>query len=131
MIEQSATLTDDAATAGWRIDPGDTRLARVATTIAHEGTPGLMVGFADSDSKSNLLLVFFDRPCRLTGTVLVHAREGQTTTFAIDVIVEKAGLNWLNMTGDLQGHDVITNTQEPPNPLGRVDIRYGALFLRL
>jgi hypothetical protein len=115
--DQSATLTDDAETAGWRIDPADTRFARVATTITHEGTSGLMVGFVDSASKSNLLLVFFDRPCRLTGTVVVHAREGQTTTFMIDVIVEKAGLNWLKMTGDSQGHDVITNTQVPANPL--------------
>lgn len=115
--EQSATLTNDAETAGWRIDPTDTRIARVATTISHEGTSNLMVGFVDSASKSNLLLVFFDRPCRLTGTVLVHPREGQATTFVIDVTVGQAGLNWLKMTGDSQGQDLITNTQAPSNPL--------------
>jgi hypothetical protein len=115
--EQSATLTNDAETAGWRIDPTETRFARVATTISHEGTSSLMIGFVDSASKSNLLLVFFDRPCRLTGTVLVHPREGQTTTFVVDVTVEQAGLNWLKMTGNSQGHDLITNTQVPSKPL--------------
>jgi hypothetical protein len=115
--EQSATLTDDAETAGWRIDPTDTRFARVATTITHEGSSGLAIGFVDSASKSTLLLVFFDRPCRLTGTVLGQPREGQRTSYVIDVIVEQPGLNWLNMTGDSQGHDVITNAQEPSNPL--------------
>jgi hypothetical protein len=115
--EQSSTLTKDAETAGWKIDPADTRLARVATTITHEGTSGLMVGFVDSASKGNLLLVFFDRPCRVTGTVLVQPREDQTTTFVIDVDIEQAGLNWLKITGDSQGHDVITNTQAPLTPL--------------
>jgi hypothetical protein len=46
-----------------------------------------------------------------------HPREGQTTTFVIDVTVEQVGLNWLKMTGDSQGHDLITNTQVPSNPL--------------
>lgn len=117
--QQSAMIAADATAAGWKIDPGDTRFARVATTISHEGTRAgqLMIGFVDSISKKNLLLVFFDRPCRLTGTVVVHSRDGATTTFAVDVTVDKAGLYWLEMTGDGAGHNVIVNARVPPSPL--------------
>jgi hypothetical protein len=116
--QQSTTITADAATAGWKIDPADTRFARVSTTITNEGTRPLMIGFVDSVTKNGLLLVFFDRPCRLTGTVLFHARNGEITTFAIDVTVDKAGLNWLKMTDDSDnGHDILTNTRVPSNPL--------------
>jgi hypothetical protein len=117
--QQSATITADASAAGWKIDPADTRFARVATTISHEGTRTgpLMIGFVDSTTKKNLLLIFFDRPCRLTGTVVIRARDGATTTFAVDVTVNKTGLNWLEMASDGAGHDVIVNARVPPSPL--------------
>ncbi len=93
--QQAATITVAAAKAGWRIDPGDTRFARLATGITTDKSRRFGVGFMDSVSKNRLLLVFFDRPCRLTGTVVTP--ENGTTTYSIDVVVESAGLHWLQI----------------------------------
>lgn len=84
---------------GLRIEPNDTRFGRVATTIGLSETLGtLKVGFRDHvASKYVLVLVFFDRPCRLTGTL--RASNGQI--WSANVAIEKAGLAWLKM-GD--GH---------------------------
>jgi hypothetical protein len=93
--QQSATISVAAAKAGWRIDPGDTR-SRLATGITNDKSRGRFgVGFMDSVSKNRLLLVFFDRLRRLTGTVVTP--ENGTTTYSIDVIIESAGLHWLQI----------------------------------
>jgi hypothetical protein len=63
--QQAATLSVAAEKAGWRIDPGDTRLARLTTTITTDKSRRFGVGFMDSVSKNRLLLVFFDRPAVL------------------------------------------------------------------
>jgi hypothetical protein len=93
---QSATISVAAAKAGWRIDPGDTRIARLATAITTDTSRRFGVGFMDSVSKNRLLLVFFDRPCRLTGTVVTP--ENGTTTYTIEVVIESTGLHWLQIT---------------------------------
>ena len=53
---------------------------------------------ADSLSRKNLVLVYFDRPCRLFGAVISHTAAGGARTDNYDVVIEKAGLNWLEMT---------------------------------
>jgi hypothetical protein len=109
---QAATIAAAAAKAGWKIEPADTRFARLATTIvtADKARGPFWVGFVDSASKNKLLLVFFDRPCRLTGTVAIH--ENGTTTYTVDVSIEKPGLNWLAITSS--GSDRrLTNAELP------------------
>jgi hypothetical protein len=99
LANQSTTITAAALAGGLRIEPNDTRFGRVATTIGLSETLGtLKVGFRDHvASKYVLVLVFFDRPCRLTGTL--RASNGQI--WSANVAIGKAGLAWLKM-GD--GH---------------------------
>jgi hypothetical protein len=96
--QQSATITVGAAKAGWRIEPAETRFARLGTSfaIADKNLGPFAAGLADSVSKNILFIVFFDRPCRLTGTVVTP--ENGATTYTIDATIEKAGLNWLEVT---------------------------------
>jgi hypothetical protein len=91
----AATMTATQAAAGLQIAPADTKFARASTLLEWKGTPGsgLHIAFIDSDDSSILTLVFFDRPCRLTGTV---KRDNSTTVY--DVTIEKAGLSWLVRT---------------------------------
>jgi hypothetical protein len=94
---QTATMTATAAAAGLQIAPADTKFARASTFLKWRGPPsGLHITFIDSDS-SNLTLVFFDRPCRLTGTVK-RLNSGEKATIVYDVTIEKAGLSWLVTT---------------------------------
>jgi hypothetical protein len=92
---QAATMTATQAAFGLQIAPADTKFARASTLLEWRGTPGsrLRIVFSDADDSSILTLVFFDRPCRLTGTVKL---EHSTTVY--DVTIEKAGLNWLVLT---------------------------------
>jgi hypothetical protein len=98
---KSATgLSSAAAAAGFMLTPSDARLLRIATGLLskepawHSAT----TGFADSSTKKTLVLVYFDRPCRLSGAVVTHPSGGGTRTDDYDVVIEKAGLNWLGST---------------------------------
>jgi hypothetical protein len=96
--QESATITVAAAKAGLKIEPAATRFARLATAVVlpqSERRP-LGIGFVDSYSKRKFTLVFFDRPCRVTGTLV--SNKGTETT--VDVIIEKAGLGWLEIPED-------------------------------
>ena len=98
--KSASALTATAATAGFAINPSDAHLVRIATSLLsaepkwHSATTNL----ADSLSKHSLVLVYFDRPCRLSGAVIAHASSGGARTDDYDVVIEKAGLNWLEMT---------------------------------
>jgi hypothetical protein len=110
---RSTTITDDATKTGLKIDPVDTRFARVATSLGFENmAEPLGFGFVDALSKRPLTLVFFDRPCRLFGVV----KEGETT-IVFDVVVHGAGLTWIEMTGDGVGHVSMINAPVRPAPI--------------
>jgi hypothetical protein len=100
MLNRQSAMISTAAAEGWKIEPAETRFARLATTISYSGTDKgrLLIGFRDSVSKKSLVLVFFDRPCRLTGTAQNHGPYGETIENTIDVTVKSAGLNWLETT---------------------------------
>jgi hypothetical protein len=120
--QQAATISVAAAKAGWRIDPGDTRFARLATAITTDKSRRFGVGFMDSVSKNRLLLVFFDRPCRLTGTVVTP--ENGTTTYSIDVVIENAGLHWLQIaTKGSESH--LTNAELQLSHLFFIAVPFG------
>lgn len=102
---QAATITATAAAAGLQVAPADTKIARVSTLLEWKGTPGsqLYIAFVDSDDSAFVTLVFFDRPCRLVGSV----KDGKSTT-VYDVTIEKAGLIWLIHTPkDTTGSSVV------------------------
>ena len=100
--QQAVTMTAAAAESGLRIDPVDTRFARASTLLNHsEPLRGpMVVEFAEKDSKNVLILMYFDRRCRLTGTKEIADGGGEKVTLVYDVIVKKPGLSWLVRTAD-------------------------------
>jgi hypothetical protein len=92
---RAATMTATAAASGLQIAPADTKFARASTFLKWKGPPSeLTIGFISSDDSSKLTLVFFDRPCRMTGAV----NSGEQSTYDYDVTIEEAGLSWLIIT---------------------------------
>ncbi len=98
--KSATTLTSGAAAAGFTITPSDTRLVRIATSLLSKEPEWHSAGtnLADSLTKKILVLVFFDRPCRLSGAVITHTSSDGKRTDNFDVVIEKAGLNWLEIT---------------------------------
>jgi len=114
----SATMTADAVAHGFKIIPAETRFSRVATSFTYEGArrPGLQIKFVDADSKNTRELVFFDRPCRLTGTI----RSGGDAAIQqmVDVTIDKAGLSWLELShNNVDDHDVFRRAPDSPHPI--------------
>jgi hypothetical protein len=77
--------------------PADTRIIRVATNLNYEELHRHLPNtkFTDLQSGNLLMLVYFDRPCRLSGVIAEQG--GDTDT--VDVTVGQAGLHWLEATG--------------------------------
>ena len=97
---RATALNSAAAAAGFTITPSDARLVRVATVLLSTEPAWHSAGtsLADAVTMKTLVLVYFDRPCRLSGAVIAHPSSGGTRTDNYDVVIEKAGLNWLENT---------------------------------
>lgn len=88
-------LTVRSSNSGLAINPASTKLVRLGTVL-HDAQTGDLVsgaGFYVPPSLDNLVLVYFDRACRISGTVksavgdLIH-----------DVTIPVAGMHWLRTT---------------------------------
>jgi hypothetical protein len=93
--EQSAAILNREATkAGLVTTPKETRVARLATVVVNPETKKGVGGaiFRSRATHESLLVVYFDRPCHLTG--VVHAQNNEVT---YDVSVENAGLHLLKI----------------------------------
>jgi len=77
-VDQFATtLTRRASDTGLVIDPRETRIARLATAVYDKET-GKSIGgtvFRGGKLDENILVVYFDRPCELTGKRKVRDSE--------------------------------------------------------
>ena len=95
-------LTPDTIAWGLVVAPASTRIARVYTyfDIHGEEEQQALVGFADSNSKHVMVLVYFDRACHLTGSVEVAPHIGGTTKYRYDVTINNAGFHWLAYSPD-------------------------------
>lgn len=94
LTEQSTAIDATATAGGLKVEPAETHFGRVTTVIGYSGKRlgPFEVGFRDKvGSKYSLFLVFFDRPCRLTGTLTSAGPEA-------DVTIEKAGLTWMQVS---------------------------------
>jgi hypothetical protein len=107
-------LSVDAATIGHsmsssvKISPGETRFARLSTTAWSKKKPSnAFVRFADSETREGLLLVYFDRPCRLTG------RDATQDVADYDFAVDSAGWPWLAVRPVGPKHYSITRATNP------------------
>jgi hypothetical protein len=107
-------LSVDAATIGRSmsssvtISPGETRFARLSTVAWSKKKPSsTFVRFADSETREGLLLVYFDRPCRLTG------RAATQDVADYDFAVDSAGWTWLAIRQVGPKHYSITRATNP------------------
>jgi hypothetical protein len=100
--KHATRITAEGVEFGWKIHPVETRFSRVSTTFDFVGSALDVnkVGFFDLEGNDVLLLVFFDRPCRLTGTINIPPGEADFTHYLYDVTIDKAGFNWLAIHKD-------------------------------
>lgn len=109
MREQATAINEHGVALGWHVVPAETRFSRVSTGFKYMGSPhpARAAGFKDTATGDYLLLVFFDRPCRLTGIVIIPPTPGDVTTNVFDVNIDKAGFHWLATHKD-QAKDTAT-----------------------
>jgi hypothetical protein len=90
-----------------QVIPRDARFARVATGVWFKSKQPVTksIGFLDAETRDTLTLVYFDRPCRLTGTLVGRTASGGTLTHDFDVDVESAGFVWIAAKRDAQDHE--------------------------
>ena len=117
--EVAQTLQPGPTTAGLTIKPADVRLARVGTFIDYQSAPRApaRVGFTDDDSGDMLILVYFDKPCRLAGTLAGLPKDAGMTKAVFDVTIESAGLHWLTLkTNVTDGVATLHEVRKPVAP---------------
>jgi len=104
---------DRALSSSVKISPVATRFARLATlTSSKNRYLSSFVQFADSETRDSLLLVYFDRPCRLSGTVVTQeGRAMATSDYA--VTIDSAGWAWLSVKEVGPSHYSITRATMP------------------
>jgi len=85
-----------------QVSPPDTQFARVATGVWFSNrTVEFAIGFYDSETTDSLTLLYFDRPCRLSGSA-VYAKSA--SRFDYDVETESSGLVWMLSKHDGPSH---------------------------
>ena len=110
-VERSAApLSPEASGAGLAVVPKETRIARVAT-IAYDAQSGegMYTGFRTAKGDS-VYIVYFDRPCQLTG---VTRQQGRQDTY--NVKVDAPGFSWLKivMESPVRGRTMLLAPSEP------------------
>jgi hypothetical protein len=121
LSEQATKINELGLAIGGKIVPADTRFIRIATDFEYIGSPTTAhrIGFLDLATKDSLLLVFFDRPCHLTGIANLPPRpEGEITRYVFDVTIDQAGFNWLVLHNDkLPGTAVVRHAAVSVRPV--------------
>lgn len=92
MAAGAATLRDGPGARGLVVKPAQTRFARLATFALSPKRPRSLGGgaFMDPVSRNLLILVYVDRPCRITGR---QRAPGMVADY--DVHFKSAGFHWL------------------------------------
>jgi hypothetical protein len=117
LAHEAATLTPTALQSGLRITPADARIARASTVLISQLKVPLVTGFFDSASRNGLFLVFFDRPCRLSGTVSTKEPWTTPSEYVWDVDVPKAGAEWLEVRQTGTARYEVKRMTRPPSPM--------------
>lgn len=103
--QQATPMTTLFTQAGLHIEPVDTRFVRVSTlpSFTPKTTGGFGAEFADVESKHPVTLVYFDRPCKITGVAKSYAGPIKGPDIDTNITVEKPGLIWLELTSPEPG----------------------------
>lgn len=93
----AATLQAGAETTGLSLRPARTRFARIGTFPFDAKTrqPLGAGGFVDGGTRENLVLMYFDRACALTGEVAIDDE-----TYVHDISIHAAGFYFLRIRQD-------------------------------
>jgi hypothetical protein len=105
--EELSRETDEFLISGLSVEPADTRFARISVALMKKGSPtyGMATGFINADSYDPMTLVYFDRPCRVTGTTF--GDNGAPSPITYDADVKKAGLTWLVAIQQESGGEIV------------------------
>lgn len=107
----AATVTDAARASGLALAPADARFARMGT-FPHEAETFAPVGgggFLDPVTRDTMILVYFDRPCTITGD-----RVAGGDTFSHAIRVPAAGLHWIRVVDEGAGRYTLRNDRAIP-----------------
>jgi len=88
----AAALSAEGATSGLQVHPSDTKFARIGTFAYEPGTRNtLSAGFKSPEGVSDLVLVYFDRPCELKGA----SKDRAGRSVEIEATIRVPGFHWL------------------------------------
>jgi hypothetical protein len=96
-----------------KIDPPEARIARFAPEVLQADgiEPVALASWVDTRTHAPLMLVYFDRPARITGAV---THEGHTTRF--NIRAGEAGYVWIG-SFENQDHETMYRDVDPPRQL--------------
>lgn len=100
----------DASETAVLLEPASTRFARISSYAVREFDGELLgrASWTDPLTRAELILVYFDRSCRMLGSVL-HGNE----EILVDLQIPAAGLYWLRKHRTLWGTTRLSMTAEP------------------
>jgi hypothetical protein len=89
-LAAQAAASKESPPSAMKISPGETRFLRLSTQVWSKTIRvNSLVRFVDSETREILDLVYFDRPCQLTG------KEVSQDVADYDVVVDSPGWTWL------------------------------------
>ena len=82
------------AQAGLVVEPRNARFARFGTFVFDSQTDKTIGfgGFIDRSTRTTLVLVYFDEPCRISGSLRLGALEAEH-----NIVVRSGGLHWIRV----------------------------------
>jgi hypothetical protein len=114
-VERSAApLTKQGADSGLTITPPDAKFARFSTVVAYLDTDKGVGGASFRGSRRNetLLMVYFERPCKVSG--VTHSR---TATVTYNVGIARSGVHLLSLVRDSASSAHVTEVVTLSGPL--------------
>ncbi|MGB5538789.1 MAG: hypothetical protein WBO37_01720 [Gammaproteobacteria bacterium] len=108
-LQDGATrLQTVAETAGLTIRPAQTRFARIGTFPFDAKTlePLGEGGFTDGSTREHLILMYFDRPCVLSGTLYIDQDE-----YVHDITIPAAGFHFLRVQQQGAGRHLLSRAE--------------------
>jgi hypothetical protein len=117
LATKSAVLSTSGTQSGIKMSPEETRFARVATLFIPDSRKSSVAGFIDLHTKRYLVLVYFDRRCRMKGNVTPPPEAGGPwKRIRYDIEIAEPGMHWLDIIPEANGV-LLTQVKRPPAPL--------------
>ena len=119
--EGAATLRATADSEGLSVKPARTRLARIGTFPFDAKTlePLGEGGFIDGRTREHMILVYFDRPCVLSGTLNVDQE-----VYVHDIVIPAAGFHFLRIQQTGAGRYVLSRADETSRIVFSIHLSY-------